>query len=207
MIVTEIEEISKKKCKVFLNGEFAFALYKGELSAYQIQTGKEISERAYEELMTQVLPKRAKLRTMNLLKARTYTEEELRRKLRLNFYPKELIEEAIAYVKSYGYVDDLSYAMEYIYYRSESLSKKQIQNKLLQKGIKKEIVDEAFEKCEKEGTVVAEMKQMLSYLEKKHYSPENMEYKEKEKLAAALYRKGFSINSINQAMNSDFYLT
>lgn len=207
MIVTGIEEISKSKCKIFIDGEFAFALYKGELSAYQIKKGKEITKEAYQELATQILPKRAKLRVMNLLKARTYTEEELRRKLKLGLYSERHIEEALAYVKSYGYVNDLAYAMDFIRYRAESLSKKQIQNKLLQKGVQKEIVENAFLECEKEGTMIEEMKQISAYLEKKQYSPEKCDYKEKQKLIAALYRRGFSINSINQVMKSDFYLT
>ncbi len=207
MIVTGIEEISKSKCKIFIEGEFAFALYKGELSAYQIKKGKEITKEAYQELTTQVLPKRAKLRVMNLLKARTYTEEELRRKLKLGLYSERHIEEALDYVKSYGYVNDLAYAMDFIRYRAESLSKKQIQNKLLQKGVQKEIVENALLECEKEGTMIEEMKQISAYLEKKQYSPETCDYKEKQKLIAALYRRGFSINSINQVMKSDFYLT
>ena len=207
MIVTEIEEISKSRCKIFLDGEFAFALYKGELSAYQIKKGKEITKEAYRELTTQVLPKRAKLRAMNLLKARAYTEAELRKKLRQGFYAENFIQGALDYVKSYGYVDDLAYAMEFIRYRAESLSKKQIQNKLLQKGIAQEIIGNAFLECEEEGTFIAEIQQISAYLEKKQYCPEQCDFKEKQKLVAALYRKGFSINSINQVMKSDFYLT
>lgn len=207
MIVTGIEEISKSKCKIFIDGEFAFALYKGELSVYHIKNGKEITEKAYQELTAQILPKRAKLRAMNLLKARTYTEEELRRKLRLGFYTEDHIKEALEYVKSYGYVDDMAYAMDFIRYRAESLSRKQIQNKLLQKGIRKEIIENAFLECEEEGTVIEEIKQIRAYLEKKHYCEEACGQKEKQKLIAALYRRGFSINSINQVMKSDFYLT
>lgn len=167
MIVTGIEEISKSKCKIFIDGEFAFALYKGELSVYHIKNGKEITEEAYQELTVQILPKRAKLRVMNLLKARTYTEEELRKKLRLGFYSESHIKEALDYVKSYGYVDDMAYAMDFIRYRAESLSKKQIQNKLLQKGIQKEIIENAFVECEEEGTVIEELKQINAYLEKR----------------------------------------
>lgn len=207
MLVTEIEEISKSKCKIFLDGELAFALYKGELSTYHIKKGKELSQEAYEKLMGQVLLKRVRLRAMNLLKLRTYTEEELKRKLRQGFYPESLIENALEYVKSFHYVDDLSYAKEFIQYRVESLSKKQIINKLLQKGIEKEIIEKAFFECEDEGAVVEEEKQIIAFLEKKHYSADNCDYKEKQKLAAALYRKGFSTNCINRVMKSDFYLT
>ena len=31
-IITAIEELDKKRCKIYLDGEFAFVLYKGELS-------------------------------------------------------------------------------------------------------------------------------------------------------------------------------
>lgn len=207
MLVTEIEEVSKNKCKIFLNGEFAFVLYKGELSTYHIKKGKEIPKEIYEELTGQVLSKRVKLRAMNLLKSRTYTEEELRRKLKQGFYPDSLVDTALEYVKSFHYVDDFAYAKEFIQYRVESLSKKQIVNKLLQKGIQKEVIEKALSECEEEGTCVEEEKQILAFLEKKHYSSECCDFKEKQKLAATLYRKGFSTNCINRVMKSDFYLT
>ncbi len=73
MTVTGIEAISKSRSKVFLDGEFAFVLYKGELRKYQMKEGSELQEDILEELQTQVLPKRAKLRAMNLLKNSQYT--------------------------------------------------------------------------------------------------------------------------------------
>ena len=94
-----------------------------------IKKGKEIPKEIYEELTGQVLSKRVKLRAMNLLKSRTYTEEELRRKLKQGFYPDSLVDTALEYVKSFHYVDDFAYAKEFIQYRVESLSKKQIVNK------------------------------------------------------------------------------
>lgn len=207
MLVTEIEEISKNKCKIYLDGEYAFALYKGELSTYHIKKGKEISREVFEELMGQILLKRAKLRAMNLLKSRTYTEEELRRKLKQGFYPDILIDGALEYVKSFRYVDDIAYAKEFISYRVDTLNKNQIVNKLLQKGIKKEHIEDAFAECEEEGTIVEEEKQIMAFLLKKHYSAKDCDFKEKQKLIATLYRKGFSTNCINRVMKSDFYLT
>ena len=36
MTVTKIEPLSKTRYKVYLDGQFAFTLYKGELSRYHI---------------------------------------------------------------------------------------------------------------------------------------------------------------------------
>ena len=48
------------------------------------------------------LLKKAKLRAMYLLNICDRTEAELREKLKKNEYPREIIEQAIQYVKSFG---------------------------------------------------------------------------------------------------------
>ena len=44
MIVTKITEVSKSRKKIEIDGEFAFVLYKGELSVYGIKENCEIKE-------------------------------------------------------------------------------------------------------------------------------------------------------------------
>ena len=93
MKITGIEEVSKSRSKIDIDNEFAFVLYKGELRLYQIVLGEEISEKAYREIMKEVLPKRAKLRAMNLLTKRDYTTARLREKLVQGGYPASVVEE------------------------------------------------------------------------------------------------------------------
>ena len=92
MVVTQISEVSKSRCKVYIDQEFAFVLYKGELRLYKLAEGKEIAQKTYDELMNIVLPKRAKLRAMNLLQKRSYTEKQLRDKLKEGFYPEKIMD-------------------------------------------------------------------------------------------------------------------
>ena len=75
------------------------------------------------------LSKRAKLRCMHLLERRDYTEKQLRDKLRLGKtqYPPEIIDEAIAYVKAYHYVDDARYARQYVECMKVKKSRRQIE--------------------------------------------------------------------------------
>lgn len=119
MIVTGIEEVSRSRSKVCLEGDFAFVLYKGEIRFYGIREGEDLPEESCREILDELLPKRATLRCMHLLKDRAYTEGQLRRKLDMAGYPPCSIGRALEYVKSYGYVDDLRYALDYIQNQKE----------------------------------------------------------------------------------------
>ena len=67
MIVTKVELVSKNRYKVEVDGEFAFVLYRRELSHYQIREECEVSEESFEQIKKEVIIKRAKLRAMHLL--------------------------------------------------------------------------------------------------------------------------------------------
>ena len=203
MTVTKITEISKSKLKITIDEEFAFVLYKGELHHYRLQEGEEISDEVYSEIMEEILPKRAKLRAMNLLKARAYTEKQLTDKLREGGYPESIIEDAISYVISYGYLNDRFYAADYIEYNKEVRSRTQIFNALIQKGITKEIVEEVWEENVQEEGIDLEQKQIFSWMKKKNFDPKKASYEEKQKFSAFLYRKGFQIDAIRCALLLD----
>ena len=88
MIVTRVEAVTKTKYKVYVDGQFAFILYKGELSRFHIAEDQELSQESYEKIRTEVILKRAKLRAMHLLNDMWRTEAQLREKLTRNFCNK-----------------------------------------------------------------------------------------------------------------------
>lgn len=200
MIITGIEELSAGRNKIYIDQEFAFVLYKGELHLYHLSVGQEIKEEDYREILQKVLPKRAKLRAMNLLQKRRYTEKQLRDKLKEGLYPLEITEEAVAYVKSFRYLDDLQFAVDYITYHEASKSQKRMKADLLQKGIPAEEIRQAFEIWQTLGGVQDEREMIQRELEKKHYHPECDE-KEKRKIYAYLLRKGFSMDNVNKVLH------
>lgn len=196
MIITEIQEVTKAKVKVFIDYEFAFVLYKGELRTYGIYKEKELDENVYRTIIDEVLTKRAKLRSMYLLKSRDYTRYGLSEKLRKDLYPEEIIEKAISYVISYGYIDDERYAKSYISYAGKTKSRKQIEVYLIQKGVSKQDISTAFEKLEEEDVLESEEKLIQALLVKKHYKKENANIEERRKIIGFLFRKGFSLDKI-----------
>ena len=201
MIVTQIVEMSKTRSKIYIDQEFAFVLYKGELRLYHICEGQEIAWEDYRTIMEEVLPKRAKLRAMNLLKSREYTVMQLRTKLEQGGYPLAVVEEALAYVESFHYIDDLRYAVSFITYNEENKSRRRIEQDLKAKGISGEVMERAWQKWEKEGGSRNELLMIQKLLEKRHYAGEQADYKEQQRTYAFLMRKGFSGEMIRKAMN------
>lgn len=196
MKVTRVESVTKTKYKVFLDEQFAFELYKGELSRYQIAEGAQISETIYEMIRQEVILKRVKLRALHLLNVSDRTEADLRNKLRQSRYPEDLIEEAVAYVKRFGYINDERYVQMYVLNRKEKKSRREIYAALLQKGIPGEQIDAAFEACyDQEDALEA----ICTLLSKKGYRPD-MDENQKQKLYGYLARKGFGYEEIRRAM-------
>lgn len=205
MRVTQVVELSKSRSKVYIEQEFAFVLYKGELRLYHVREGEEITEKDYCTIMQEVLPKRAKLRAMNLLQSREYTTFQLRNKLKQGFYPEQVIDEALEYVSSYHYTDDLRYALDYITYNEDKKSRLRIEQDLQSKGISRETIERAWDEWQELGGQQDEQAMIAELLRKKNYDAEQADAKEQQKIYGFLMRKGFSGEQIRRAMNSDIF--
>ena len=196
MIVTGIQELTKAKVKVYVDYQFAFVLYKGELRTYGIYEEAEIAVETYRLIVDEVLTKRAKLRCMYLLQNRDYTKHGLAEKLIKEHYTEEIVERAIAYVASYGYVNDVQYAKAYINYAGKTKSRKQIEFDLIRKGVTKENITVAFEELNESEDLESEETLIQTLLVKKHYKNEEATLEERRKIIGFLYRKGFSLDKI-----------
>ena len=199
MEITKIQALTKQKYRIFLDGESAFAVYKGELSRYHLEEGAVLPPEVYEELVNRVLKKRATLRAMHILERTDKTEAQLRRKLEESEYPKEAVESAIAYVTSYGYLDDRRYAEHYIEWKKQGKGKARLKMELVQKGISREIIEEVLE-----STDFGETREMIrQIILKKRKTDIPMNVKEKQRLYGFLLRKGFSSSDILAVMREE----
>lgn len=197
MIVTKIESVTKTRFKVYVDEQFAFVLYKGELSRYRIVAEKEIEEEIFQKLKKEVVLKRAKLRALHLLNDMDRTEAQLRTKLKQGLYTEDIIEQTIEYVKSFGYIGDASYARRYIESRRQMKSKKEIYAELCKKGVARDEIDNAMEECYED---LDETMAIQELLRKKRFEPKNATDTEKQKMYGYLARKGFSYDKIRQVI-------
>lgn len=193
MLITQISEVDKKRMMIHTEEGVSFVLYKGEIRRFALQEGEEIASEVYEEIRTDILIKRARKRAMFLLEKMDRTESQLRNKLRQGFYGEDLIDDAIAYVKKYHYIDDNRYAQTYVRYQKERKSKRQIKMDLMQKGVDREIIEQAIEA---EYEPESEQELILKWIEKRKYKIEESDIKEKQKMYQFLMRKGFRSEDI-----------
>ena len=127
--------------------------------------------------------KRARERVLYLLKSSDKTEQELRRKLKEGFYPQEVIDYAIHFLKEHRFINDQEYAKRYVEFNSRKKSERQIEFELKRKGLDKEIIGDILkEQPVDEAAIVRD------YIRKKRLNPEQMDAREKSKVMASLGR-------------------
>lgn len=205
MEIAEIIQVNKQRSRIVLDTGESFILYKGELHILKLKAGSKLTEETYNSIVRGILPKRCKLRAMNLLKTRDYTSYQLKSKLMESGYPDYIAEEALEYVKQYGYVNDSRYASDYVKTKIQSIGRSEIKQKLIQKGLSKEVIDGAFLQCEEEDISGRELWQMEAEvirkaLVKRGYNHQ-LTYEEKQKILAYFYRRGFDIELVRRVMD------
>ena len=205
--VTSIQEVDSKRRRVYINYEPAFVLYIAEIRRLGIYADSYIQQEVYDEVMN-ILNKRSRIRAMSLLKDRDYTRKKLYEKLKQSGYPDECIENAIQYVSSYGYIDDRRYADNYVSAHMSSYSRKVIEQKLMLKGISMDIVsevcDEYYNEYINDSEQNPEIDIIIKQLHGRYSNKDLTDYVQLQKVKASLYRRGFTMDNINKALDIVF---
>lgn len=196
MIIESIKPVNKKKYQIITDEQLAFVLYKGELSRYRLEEGCELLPEVYQEIVEEILKKRAKLRAMHLLTAQDRTEFQLREKLEKDGHPKEVVECAVDYVRSYHYIDDARYAESYVRSMQGRKSSRWISFELERKGISRTIVEQVM--TQSEG--VSEEGMIEALVRKRAGEPHKLDEKELRRLYGYLMRRGFRSQEIGSVL-------
>ncbi len=199
MIITGLKRLGKGRYEVYLDGEVAFVLYKGDLARYDLHEGEELTEECRQQIYSETLQKRAVNRILFLLQSRDYTYHELKEKLRQGQYPDEITEGALSEVSAYGYINDANYAERYVECYRDRKSLGKIRQELLRRGIDRETVDDAIGEGRRQQEASGEnpeQMQIRRLLEKRHFDPACTDRKEKDRHYAFLIRRGYSSSDI-----------
>ncbi len=130
----------------------------------------------------------AKERAIKYIVVAKKTKQEVRNKLLKSGFDDETIEEVISYLEKLNYLDDNEYVDAYIRQcmRLQSYSIYEIKQKLLQKGIKKDIIENKLELLYESDYEKDIVEKLLNNKLK------NMEDLKKKQY---LYRRGFKYNT------------
>ncbi len=137
----------------------------------------------------------AREKAMNLLLYRPRSEAELRKRLSDAGYAPEETEDALSYVKRFGYVNDRRFAENYARSRQDRAGRRVIRAELRQKGVDDALIDEALEELE-----TPEEDILAALLRKKAGPPHEPDEREMRRLFGFLSRRGFSTSAVMSAI-------
>lgn len=132
---------------------------------------------------------------MKLLEYMDRSEKALTERLQKAGFSQEAISDAVAYVKSFGYVNDERYARSYIAGRAGSMGRQRIFQELARKGVSGEDAAAAWEE-ETETGELDEYAALRRLVEKKYPRGASLDDKELRRLIGFLSRRGFQFHDI-----------
>lgn len=198
MTVTSIEQQKKNKEKysVFIDGNYAFSLIMQDILYFKIKEGEEIPLEKYNYIMDNLVYIKAQDTAINFLSYRMRTKKEIENKLREKDYSFEIIEKVTNFLEKYNYINDYQFAVSYVRecQKLKPKSKRMIKYELALKGIKEDIVEEAFLE-----TDINDFENALKILNKKFKFIDKEDLKQKNKIYNYLSSKGFGWDSIKEA--------
>jgi len=201
MKITAIEKQRKDgRYNIFLDGEFAFGLYKESIFDFGLRVNDEIDEKKAAEIREYDEAGFGKKIAYSFLNYKTRSEKEVRKKLKEKKISEKSIEKIIESLKSLKFVNDGLFAKMYV--ESKLLHKPQgrrlISNKLKEKGIDKETAEQTIQEHYTEETEIKKAKDLLRKFEKKVRAKSPSD--KKQKCYRHLMSKGFDFDIINKAM-------
>jgi len=136
---------------------------------------------------------------IKLLSIKDRTSYEIITKLKQKNCTKEIIEETLAKLMDYGYINDAKYIENWVRDKSKQpgMSKRKIYYKLMQKGFKKDLLDSLFEEINIDDYDTA-----LACGEKKLKSLKGDIGAIKNKLYAYLLSKGYERDICNKVIRA-----
>lgn len=197
VVIVSVEQLSKGTYRLHLDNGESWVLYSSEMRACALAEGTVLTRMQYEQIRRDVIGKRAKKRAMHLLERMDRTEAELRKKLLESEYPEDLAKDAIAYVKSFHYVDDARYADCYVRLRGEGKSRGKLLAELQQKGVDRELASQVLSEYEGERD---EPQMIRELMQRRHYDPQTASLQEQRRMYGYLMRRGFQSTDIFKAI-------
>lgn len=198
--IAEIVEFKKNKDRIIREDGSSLVTYRKRVD----RETKELTAEEWEQLVREAAGY-GKRYAMHLLEKRDYSRAGLVEKLRQEGYEGEIAEEVLAYLDGFHYLDDVRYAGNLIRSRKGGKSKREICAALKQRGISEADAETAMQlfyqtEAEAEGAEEPpEWEAIRCQLRKYHVTEElveGLDFEEKQRLAAKLYRKGFASENI-----------
>lgn len=194
----EVQQRNRERINVHLDGEFAFGLAAITVQQAGLYIGRELTPAEIEPLLDEDTFQKAFNRALLFLGYRPRSESEVRRRLAKAKVEPDVIARVVTRLRADGLIDDRDFARYWVENR-ESFNPRGtrlLAAELRQKGVEREVVEEALTEVENEGesALVAGRRKLrqLSGLEFRDF---------RQKMGNHLARRGFDYETARNAVN------
>ncbi len=201
LIITSIEEQKKKgRYNIFLDGVYAFGLYRETIYHFGLRTKDELDENKAAELISYDEINFGKKVAYRFLNFKPRSEKEVRGKLKSHKLSDESIEKIIESLKEFKFINDEQYAKMYIESKVslKPEGRRSLKIRLAQKGIGKETSEKTVDENYTDETEFQKARELAIKYQKKVKAKTPIE--KKQKCYKHLLSKGFSYDLINRVL-------
>ena len=198
MKITQIsaQQKNKDRCNIFIDGEYSFSVSTETVYKFYLKTGKELSEEEITAIKEDGERTSALNRATEYLSKAYKTRKQVKDYLLKKGYSDDAVYYAVSRLTETGYINDSEYARRYFETASKNQGKKLSAYKLMAKGVRKDVIDEAYEKAavpsKENAAAVAE-----KYMRNKETNKENL-----AKTYRYLIGRGFSYDEASEAISA-----
>ena len=197
----QVQKNHPSRLSIFLDGNFYCGVSEEVAIKHQLKKGMNVDENELKELLHDEELSNAKKYVYTILARRMYSTNEIRKKLKEQGYTDEIIDNVISMMEGYGYLNDKTFAEEWIQSRRLNNPKGKIvlKRELTQKGIEGDIIEEAFNQSfdeSQQSEIALDMarRKSRSYINDDPISA-------RRKLQGYLIRRGFDFETVRNVVD------
>lgn len=189
----EVQKNHKDRVNIFVDDEYYVSMFLDTAVKYGIKKDVEIDEDELKRYLVESEQNIAFNKAFKYMDTALKTSKQMRDYLKRKGYDNVIVDNVIAKLKEYNYINDKAFAEAYVSAYKTKYGKSMLKNKLIQKGVSKDIVDELLEEFESKEDVIDK-------LLKKKLGNKVLDNDLKVKCVRFLASRGFGFDEINSAI-------
>ena len=197
MKITEMTRRGKSEVyKLYVNDDFYCLLTAEVIVKNKIKTGQDIDEEALSQIKKQSDVLLSREMALKFVEKCLKTQKQVYDNLKQKGIDDDAINDAIEFLKKYGYIDDEYYAKQYVSSKKQ-YGKNYLKQKLFAKGIKKDIISRVLNDHEIDEDT-------LYNIVEKYIKNKTIDEKTKQKTYRYILSKGYTFDEAKNAVNKVF---
>lgn len=191
---------NKNFFNIFIDEEYYCSLDDESIYKMKLKAGLQIDPDTLLRASKESAYKKALNYSLNLLGRYSKTKKEMINKLKEKEYDQETTDAVVQKLSDLGYLNDEDYLDAFIRNKQENsstLNKRTLYNKMLQKGLDKELIQEKLQ-----NTDIDEYQNALKAAERKLRNLKGTDKEKKMKLYTYLYGKGFDYETCTKVVSN-----